>query len=313
MPITLNVRCKLEKRGSGYVFHVQCKQSSHFHQDIIHLYLPVQTVSLPHQSLNSLCCCLNVHNREREALECLCRRRTKMHQALYVWNVWSTGQIVHQTWYNEAKNWCKWKNHKPFDVFQSWVNLVWLLLLHMEPWEILAPIAAEGQVKDVDQWPVYHSATLRDKQPVAHAFPASSLFPVHINVFGLWKEVREQTLEINSTPRHSRSFLLRANHCTTILLSFQLFSFGNIEGKCLTWWHSGNVLMQVKLLSSALQPVVIMGLVLQGANLYGYVRCKVGGKTSLKNMATNYFGKQFLKQVWTICCCRCWRLLRDLI
>lgn len=43
-----------------------------------------------------------------------------------------------------------------------------------------------------------------------------------------------------------------------------------------------------------------MGLVLQGANLYGYVRCKVGGKTSLKNMATNYFGKQFLKQVCTI-------------
>ncbi|XP_043959646.1 Golgi apparatus membrane protein TVP23 homolog B [Gambusia affinis] len=43
-------------------------------------------------------------------------------------------------------------------------------------------------------------------------------------------------------------------------------------------------------------PVVIMGLVLQGANLYGYVRCKVGAKTSLKNMATNYLGRQFLKQ-----------------
>ncbi|XP_067100654.1 Golgi apparatus membrane protein TVP23 homolog B [Osmerus mordax] len=42
--------------------------------------------------------------------------------------------------------------------------------------------------------------------------------------------------------------------------------------------------------------VVIMGLVLQGANLYGYVRCKVGNKTNLKNMATNYFGRQFLKQ-----------------
>lgn len=50
-------------------------------------------------------------------------------------------------------------------------------------------------------------------------------------------------------------------------------------------------------LSSSSQPVVIMGVVLQGANLYGYVRCKVGGKTSLKNMATNYFGRQFLKQV----------------
>ncbi|XP_077481834.1 Golgi apparatus membrane protein TVP23 homolog B isoform X1 [Stigmatopora argus] len=43
-------------------------------------------------------------------------------------------------------------------------------------------------------------------------------------------------------------------------------------------------------------PVVLMGLVLQGANLYGYVRCKVGGRTDLKNMATNYFGRQFLKQ-----------------
>ncbi|XP_022067551.1 Golgi apparatus membrane protein TVP23 homolog B [Acanthochromis polyacanthus] len=43
-------------------------------------------------------------------------------------------------------------------------------------------------------------------------------------------------------------------------------------------------------------PVVIMGLVLQGANLYGYVKCKVGGKTNLKNMASNYFSRQFLKQ-----------------
>ncbi|XP_077406883.1 Golgi apparatus membrane protein TVP23 homolog B [Vanacampus margaritifer] len=43
-------------------------------------------------------------------------------------------------------------------------------------------------------------------------------------------------------------------------------------------------------------PVVLMGLVLQGANLYGYVRCKVGGRTEFKNMATNYFGRQFLKQ-----------------
>lgn len=45
------------------------------------------------------------------------------------------------------------------------------------------------------------------------------------------------------------------------------------------------------------QPMVIMGVVLQGANLYGYVRCKVGGKTNLKNLATNYLGRQFLKQV----------------
>lgn len=42
--------------------------------------------------------------------------------------------------------------------------------------------------------------------------------------------------------------------------------------------------------------VVIMGLVLQWANLYGYVRCKVGGKSNLRNMAKNYFGTQIFKQ-----------------
>ncbi|XP_026856189.1 Golgi apparatus membrane protein TVP23 homolog B [Electrophorus electricus] len=42
--------------------------------------------------------------------------------------------------------------------------------------------------------------------------------------------------------------------------------------------------------------VVIMGLVLQWANLYGYVRCKVGGGSNLKTMATNYFGLQLFKQ-----------------
>lgn len=40
-----------------------------------------------------------------------------------------------------------------------------------------------------------------------------------------------------------------------------------------------------------------MGLVLQWANLYGYVRCKVGGKSSLKSMAKNYLSVQILKQV----------------
>uniref|UniRef100_A0A2I3TN05 Golgi apparatus membrane protein TVP23 homolog n=1 Tax=Pan troglodytes TaxID=9598 RepID=A0A2I3TN05_PANTR len=42
--------------------------------------------------------------------------------------------------------------------------------------------------------------------------------------------------------------------------------------------------------------VVIMGVVLQGANLYGYLRCKVGSRKNLTSMATLYFGKQFLRQ-----------------
>ncbi|XP_024128687.1 Golgi apparatus membrane protein TVP23 homolog B [Oryzias melastigma] len=42
--------------------------------------------------------------------------------------------------------------------------------------------------------------------------------------------------------------------------------------------------------------VVIMGLVLQWANLYGYVRCKLGGKSNLRNIATSYIGTQIFKQ-----------------
>nr|XP_001113308.3 Golgi apparatus membrane protein TVP23 homolog B [Macaca mulatta] len=40
--------------------------------------------------------------------------------------------------------------------------------------------------------------------------------------------------------------------------------------------------------------VVIMGVVLQGANLYGYIGCKVGSRKNLTSMATSHFGKQFL-------------------
>ncbi|KAM6905302.1 Golgi apparatus membrane protein TVP23 homolog B [Xenentodon cancila] len=43
--------------------------------------------------------------------------------------------------------------------------------------------------------------------------------------------------------------------------------------------------------------VVIMGLVLQWANLYGYVRCKLGGKSNLTHMAKSYLGAQIFKQV----------------
>lgn len=50
-------------------------------------------------------------------------------------------------------------------------------------------------------------------------------------------------------------------------------------------------------MSLAPQAVVIMGLVLQWANLYGYVRCKVGGKSNLSNMAKNYLGVQIFKRV----------------
>lgn len=42
--------------------------------------------------------------------------------------------------------------------------------------------------------------------------------------------------------------------------------------------------------------VVIIGVVLQGANLSGYIWCKVSSKRNLTSMATSYLGKQFLRQ-----------------
>ncbi|XP_075435796.1 Golgi apparatus membrane protein TVP23 homolog C isoform X1 [Ascaphus truei] len=42
--------------------------------------------------------------------------------------------------------------------------------------------------------------------------------------------------------------------------------------------------------------VVIMGVVLQGANLYGYIKCKVGSRKNLTSLATSYIGTQFLRQ-----------------
>ncbi|KAF7203730.1 Golgi apparatus membrane protein TVP23-like protein B-like [Nothobranchius furzeri] len=104
-----------------------------------------------------------------------------------------------------------------------------------------------------------------------------------------------------------------------LLLSCDFWTVKNVTGRLmvgLRWWNqvdddgrsrwvfeSRKVLhvcvLGVKHVMTLLylcQPLVIMGLVLQGANLYGYVKCKVGAKTSLRNMATNYFGRQFLKQ-----------------
>ncbi|XP_020658674.1 Golgi apparatus membrane protein TVP23 homolog C isoform X1 [Pogona vitticeps] len=42
--------------------------------------------------------------------------------------------------------------------------------------------------------------------------------------------------------------------------------------------------------------VVIMGMALQGANLYGYIRCKVGSRKNLTSVATSYLGRQLLRQ-----------------
>ncbi|KAM4526643.1 Golgi apparatus membrane protein TVP23 homolog B [Fundulus diaphanus] len=89
-------------------------------------------------------------------------------------------------------------------------------------------------------------------------------------------ESRKGTGKQQTSDSESRIFWLGLIVCPVV---WGIFAFSTLFSLRIKW-----------------MPVVIMGLTLQGANLYGYVRCKVGGKTSLKNMATNYFGQQFLKQ-----------------
>ncbi|XP_069807646.1 Golgi apparatus membrane protein TVP23 homolog B-like [Dendropsophus ebraccatus] len=45
--------------------------------------------------------------------------------------------------------------------------------------------------------------------------------------------------------------------------------------------------------------VVILGVTLQGANLYGYIKCKVGSRKNLTSIATSYLGTQFLRQTFS--------------
>ncbi|XP_033827292.1 Golgi apparatus membrane protein TVP23 homolog B isoform X1 [Periophthalmus magnuspinnatus] len=90
-------------------------------------------------------------------------------------------------------------------------------------------------------------------------------------------ESRKQTQsQSTTTGAESRIFWLGLIVCPIFWI---LFFFSTI------------ISLQIKWLA-----VVVMGLVLQWANLYGYVRCKVGGKSDLKDIAKGYLGAQLFKQ-----------------
>lgn len=98
-------------------------------------------------------------------------------------------------------------------------------------------------------------------------------------VFESRKAGGNQSSASRSSNAESRIFWLGLIICPVVWVIFAFFTLVSFKIKWLA--------------------VVILGVVLQGANLYGYVRCKVGARTNLKNMATNYFGRQFLKQAFT--------------
>ncbi|NWW72765.1 TV23B protein, partial [Climacteris rufus] len=106
-----------------------------------------------------------------------------------------------------------------------------------------------------------------------------------------------------SSEAESRIFWLGLITCPMIWVIFAFSALFSFKVKWLVSPSLGSAaglpLSKVPLgdFISLSQAVVVMGVVLQGANLYGYIRCKVGSRKNLTSMATNYLGKQFLRQV----------------
>ncbi|XP_066293336.1 Golgi apparatus membrane protein TVP23 homolog A-like [Branchiostoma lanceolatum] len=89
-------------------------------------------------------------------------------------------------------------------------------------------------------------------------------------------EARKKPGTLPPTAAESRVFWLGLIICPII---WSLFFFGTLFALKLNWLA-----------------VVVVGLSLSAANLYGYIRCKVGGKKKLSSIATNFLGQQILQR-----------------
>ncbi|XP_041072627.1 Golgi apparatus membrane protein TVP23 homolog B-like isoform X3 [Carcharodon carcharias] len=84
----------------------------------------------------------------------------------------------------------------------------------------------------------------------------------------------------------------------TLLLSCDFWTVKNITGRLLVglrWWNQVDEDGKSHWVFEAKKAVVIMGVTLQGSNLYGYIKCKIGSGKNLTSMATSYLGRQFFK------------------
>ncbi|KAH0629567.1 hypothetical protein JD844_011734 [Phrynosoma platyrhinos] len=84
-----------------------------------------------------------------------------------------------------------------------------------------------------------------------------------------------------------------------LLLSCDFWAVKNVTGRLmvgLRWWNQVDDDGKSHWVFEARKAVVIMGVTLQGANLYGYIRCKLGSRKNLTSVATSYLGRQLLRQ-----------------
>ena len=85
-------------------------------------------------------------------------------------------------------------------------------------------------------------------------------------------------------------------------LCFSIFKIskchmGILRFKTLKSKHCKSEWPHFVLFHTFLQVVTIVALMLSGANLYGYIRCKVGSKKQLSTIATQFLGQQMMSRV----------------
>ncbi|XP_056018952.1 uncharacterized Golgi apparatus membrane protein-like protein CG5021 isoform X2 [Ostrea edulis] len=81
-----------------------------------------------------------------------------------------------------------------------------------------------------------------------------------------------------------------------ILLSMDFWTVKNISGRLLVglrWWnYVDDDGVSHWVYESRPKMVALVGVIMNGANLYGYVKCKYGSKTKLTSVATGFLGQQ---------------------
>ncbi|XP_051876843.1 Golgi apparatus membrane protein TVP23 homolog A-like isoform X5 [Pristis pectinata] len=84
-----------------------------------------------------------------------------------------------------------------------------------------------------------------------------------------------------------------------LLLSCDFWSVKNVTGRLLVglrWWNQIDEDGKSHWLFEARKALVIAGLSLQAANLYGYIRCKLGGSKNITRAASTYLGQQLFQR-----------------
>ncbi|XP_051488469.1 Golgi apparatus membrane protein TVP23 homolog A isoform X3 [Apus apus] len=77
-----------------------------------------------------------------------------------------------------------------------------------------------------------------------------------------------------------------------LLLSFDFWSVKNVTGRLLVglrWWNQIDEDGKSHWMFEAKRALVIAGISLQTANLYGYIHCKLGGQKSLSRLTSRLF------------------------